>query len=155
MVEPIKKKSSKLKPTLIAVPVLLSLVCGGLWFTGVLPHLLGMNQGEKKAAEAAKPPQSYVEIPEMIDNLDDPRRLHYVKLSARVEVLRPEDVQLVKSDVPELQNLLVVYMRNMDTAELHDPTDTDRLRGELLSRANAIVAPAKISDILFTQILVQ
>jgi len=156
MVEPVKKKLSRLKLISIAVPVLLLLVGGSLWYTGVLPHLLGMNHGEKQSAEAAKPvPASYVEIPEMIDNLDGAGRPHYVKLSAQVEVPRPEDVQVVKSDMPELQNLLVIYMRVMDNAELRDPTDTYRLRGELLSRANAFVAPAKISDFLFTHILIQ
>ena len=144
MAEPAEKKSGKLRLILIGVPVLLLLIGGGLWFTGVLPHLLGMNHGEKQAAVAAPPvPPSYVEIPEMVDNLDNPGGSHYVKLSARVEVPKPEDVQRVKANIPELQNLLVVYMRDLDTAELRDPTDTDRLRNELLSRANAAVAPAR------------
>jgi flagellar FliL protein len=150
------KKSAKGKLILIAVPALLLLVGAGLWFSGVLPRLLGMDKHEKQATEAAKPvPPSYVDIPEMIGNLGDRYNPHYFKLAARVVVPNPGDVAPVTAAMPRLQNLLTVYMRDMKPDELHDSADTDRLRAELVTRVNAAVAPAKISDVLFTQLLVQ
>lgn len=150
------KKSGKGKLILIAAPVLLILVGAGLWFSGVAPRLLGMNQHESQVAEAPKPvPPSYVDIPEMIDNLSDPFRPHYVKLDARVVVPKPDDVAKVVAAMPRLQDLLTTYLRDMKAEELHNTADTDRLRAELVMRANAAVTPAKISDILFTQLLVQ
>ena len=149
-------KSGRGKLILIAGPVLLILAGAGLWFSGVLPRLLGMNRNEKQAVEAPKPvPPSYVDIPEMIDNLSDPFRPHYVKLDARIVVPKPDDVAQVMAAMPRLQNLLTTYMRDMKVEELHSTADTDRLRAELVVRANAAVAPAKISDVLFTQLLVQ
>jgi flagellar FliL protein len=154
--EPPKKKSGKGKLILIAAPVLLLLVGAGLWFSGVLPHLLGMGGPEKKAAELAKPVlPSYVDIPEMVSNLCDPSTPRYVKLDVRVVVPDPADVALVQAAMPRLQNMLVIYLRVMKPDELHDLTDTYRLRQELLVRANTAVAPARISDILFVQLLVQ
>jgi flagellar FliL protein len=150
------KKSGRGKLILIAAPVLLILAGAGLWFSGVLPRLLGMSHTAKQAAEAPKPvPPRYVDIPEMIDNLSDPFRPHYVKLDARVVVPKPDDVAPVVAAMPRLQDLLTTYLRDMKIEELHNTADTDRLRAELVVRANAAVAPAKISDILFTELLAQ
>jgi flagellar FliL protein len=155
---PAAKKGGKKKLILIAVPVVLLLAGAGLWFTGVLPHLLGMEKKEELAsAEPAKPvPPSYVDVPEMIANLNSAnRKASYVKLAARVEVPKPEDVEKVKSALPRLQDMMQTYLREMRPEELRGSAGSYRLREELLVRANAAVAPAKISDVLFTQMLIQ
>jgi flagellar FliL protein len=151
------KKAGKGKLILIAVPVVLLLVGAGLWFTGILPHMLGMDKQEEKVGEAAKPvPPSYLDIPEMIANLNNNmHKVAYVKLSARVEIPKPEDVEKVKAALPRLQDMMQTYLREMRPEELRGSAGTYRLREELLVRANVAVAPAKISDVLFTQMLVQ
>jgi flagellar protein FliL len=151
------KKAGKSKLILIAVPVVLLLVGAGLWFTGILPHMLGMDKQEEKVGEAAKPvPPSYLDIPEMIANLNNNmHKVAYVKLSARVEIPKPEDVEKVKAALPRLQDMMQTYLREMRPEELRGSAGTYRLREELLARANVAVAPAKVSDVLFTQLLVQ
>jgi len=152
------KKGGKGKLIMIAAPVALLLICGGLWFTGILPHMLGMEKHEDNAAQAAKPPPppSYLDIPEMVANLNN--NLHkpaYIKLTARVEIPKPEDVDKVKAALPRLQDVMQTYLREMRPEELRGSAGTYRLREELLVRANAAVAPARVSDVLFTQLLVQ
>ena len=150
------KKFGKGKLILIAVPVLLILVGAGLWFSGVLPYLLGMNKHEATAAEPAKPvPPSYVDVPEMIANLNGTHKPTYVKVGLRIEVPKPEDVEKVKAAMPRLQDIFQTYLREMRPEELRGSAGTYRLREELLVRANAAVAPAKVNDILFIQMLVQ
>jgi flagellar FliL protein len=151
------KKGGKGKLILFAVPVVLLLAGAGLWFTGILPHALGMDKREDQAAEATKPvPPSYVDVPEMVANLNsNSHKPSYVKLSARVEVPNPADVEKVKAGMPRLQDMMQTYLREMRPEELRGSAGTYRLREELLVRANAAVAPAKISDVLFTQMLVQ
>lgn len=151
------KKAGKGKLILIAVPVVLLLAGAGLWFTGILPHMLGMDKQEEKAGEAAKAvPPSYLDIPEMIANLNNNmHKVAYVKLSARVEIPKPEDVEKVKAALPRLQDMMQTYLREMRPEELRGSAGTYRLREELLVRANVAVAPAKVSDVLFTQLLVQ
>ena len=69
--KPAKKAGKGKLIILIAVPVVLLLAGAGLWFSGILPHMLGMDKQEEKAAEAPKPvPPSYLDIPEMIANLN-------------------------------------------------------------------------------------
>jgi flagellar protein FliL len=155
--QPIKKNGKgKLKLILIAAPVLLICIGAGLWFTGVLPHLLGMDKHEDLAAEAPKPVlPSFIDIPEMIANLNGAHKPSYIKLAARVEVPTAEDAEKVKAAMPRLQDIFQTYLREMRPEELRGSAGTYRLREELLTRANAAVAPAKVSDILFTQMLVQ
>jgi flagellar protein FliL len=151
------KKAAKGKLIMIAVPAVLLLTGAGLWFTGILPHMLGMARHDEKTAEAARPvPPSYVDVPEMVANLNSVnRKPSYVKVVARVEVPKPEDADKVRAALPRLQDMMQTYLREMRPEELRGSAGTYRLREELLIRANAAVAPAKVSDVLFTQLLIQ
>src|ERR1700733_10449716 len=68
-----KKAGGKKKLILLAAPVLLIVGLAGLWFSGVLPGLLGMRHTEKPSQEASKPEMPvYVDLPDMIANLAGP-----------------------------------------------------------------------------------
>ena len=47
------------------------------------------------------------------------------------------------------------YLREMRPEELRGAAGTYRLREELLARVMPAVAPAKVTDVLFTEMLVQ
>lgn len=151
------KKAGKGKLLLLAVPVVLAAAGAGLWFTGILPHLLGMDKHQEHADEAAKPAlPSFVDVPEMVVNLNSgTHKSSYVKLSARVEVAKADDVDKVKAAMPRLQDMMQTYLREMRPEELRGSAGVYRLREELLTRANTAVAPARVSDVLFTQMLIQ
>ena len=151
-----KKSAGKLKLILLALPVVLLGVGAGLWFTGVLPRMLGMHSAEA-TEQAAKPSAPiYVDLPELIANLNsNPQRPNYVKLTARLEVTKQEDVDRVKAAMPRLQDLFLTYVREMRPQELRGSAGTYRLREELIARANLAAAPAHITDVLFIQMLVQ
>ena len=74
---------------------------------------------------------------------------------ARLEVTRQEDVQPVKQAMPRLQDLFQTYLREMRPEELKGSAGTYRLREELIGRANLAAAPARVSDVLFMQMLIQ
>ncbi|MDE2516142.1 MAG: flagellar basal body-associated FliL family protein [Rhodospirillales bacterium] len=141
---------------MLAVPVVLAAAGGGLWFSGILPHLLGM--GAKPRTKVASGPAKpiFVDLPEMVANLDgDPRRPSYVKLLARLEVRNAKDAARVKDTMPRLEDLFQTYLRDMRPSELRGSEGTYRLREELLARADVAAAPARIVDVLFTQLLIQ
>ena len=151
-----QKPGGRRRLILLAAPVALLGVGAGLWFTGILPRLLGMQHAEK-TDDAAKPPVPiYVDLPEFIANLNsNPLRPNYVKLTARLEVTKQEDVERVKAAMPRLQDLFLTYIREMRPQELRGSAGTYRLREELIARANLAAAPARISDVLFIQMLIQ
>ena len=150
-------KSGKRKLILLLAPVVLLVGGGaGLWFTGILPKMLGMKHEEMKE-EAGRPAAPiYVDLPDMVANLNgDPRHPTYLKLQSRLEVSKAEDVEKVKQAMPRLLDLFQTYLREMRPEELRGSAGTYRLREELIARANIAVTPAKINDLLFTQILIQ
>jgi flagellar FliL protein len=154
---PEKKKWSKKKLILLAAPILPIGILAGLWFSGVLPNLLGMRHNELSAQEAAKPAVPvFVDLPDMITNLANATgKLNYVKLQARLEVSKPEDAEKIKQEMPRLQDMFQTYLREMRPEELRGSAGTYRLREELLGRANVALAPVRVNDILFTQLLIQ
>ena len=150
-----KPSGGRRKLILLAAPVVLVGIGAGLWFTGVLPSLLGMKHAET-TSEQAKSTPIYVDLPELIANLNgNPQRPNYVKLTVRLEVTKQEDVERVKAAMPRLQDLFLTYMREMRPQELRGSAGTYRLREELIGRANLAAAPARITDVLFTQMLIQ
>lgn len=164
-----KGGGGKKKLILIAVPLLLGGIGAGLWFSGILPSMLGMGaheapeHGEAAQAEAPRPP-AFFEMPEIIANLNaTSRRPVYVKLRSKLEITRAEDAAAIQLALPRLLDLFQTHLREMRPEELRGSAGTQRLREELVARANIAVAPPagstqpapRITDVLFTEILVQ
>jgi flagellar FliL protein len=155
---PEKKPGGKKKLIiLIALPVLLIGIGAGLWFSGIAPRLLGMRHEEAGALEAAKSDvPAFVDLPDMIANLaGPPGKPYYIKLQARLEIAKQEDADKVKQAMPRLQDMFQTYLREMRPEELRGSAGTYRLREELLGRANVALAPVRVTDVLFTQLLIQ
>jgi flagellar FliL protein len=153
---------------LIAVPVLLAAIGGGLWASGLLGGLLGSKppasaEGAEPGAHAAqapaaapRPPPVFVDLPDIIANLNSgARRAGFIKLRAKLELARAEDAAPVQAAMPRLLDLFTTYLREIRPEELRGSAGTWRLREELLVRANVAVAPARITDVLFLEILQQ
>ena len=164
-VQEVKKGGGRKKLLLLALPVLLVAIGAGLWFGGILPPLLGM--GTPAAAEGMEPgPRTvaFLDMPEIVTNLNAPgRRAVYVKLRSKLELARPEDGAAVQASMPRLLDLFQTYLREVRPEELRGSAGTQRLREELVARANIAVAQAgrgeaqqiRVNDVLFLEILVQ
>lgn len=148
------KPSGRRRLLLLALPLLVAALLAGLWFSGVLPGLLGLRHAASPSDARAVP--IYVNLPEIIANLNgNPSRPSYVKLNARLEVAQPPDADRVRQVMPRIQDLFQTYLREMRPEELRGSAGTYRLREELLARANVAAAPAKINNVLFVQMLIQ
>ncbi len=139
------------KLILLAVPLLLVAIGGGVWASGLLGGLLGGGHG-RPTAQAAPP--SFIAIPEIVANLGgDPG--HFIKLKAKLEVADPATVKAIAALMPRVLDLFQSYLRAMRPQEMRSATGTWRLREELLARANVALAPIRVSNVLFTELLVQ
>ena len=155
-------KGGKKKLLLIAVPVVLLALVAGLWFSGVLPGLLGMKKkpdpAQVAAAAAAKASAApvYVDVPEIITNLNVPgRRQSYLKLHAKLELGSADDTAKVTAAMPRIVDLFQTYVRDMRPEELRGSEGSYRLREELAGRASVAVAPAHVQDVLFLEMVIQ
>jgi flagellar FliL protein len=157
-------QKGKRKLLLLAAPAALAAITAGLWFSGVLPALLGhgkkapaaeVHPADQPVTPVAVKPPTFVDLPEIIANLNGGRHAAYVKLHARLELGKPEDQAAVTAAMPRLLDLFQTYLREMRPEELRGSAGTWRLREELIARANIAATPARIVDVLFTEMLIQ
>jgi flagellar FliL protein len=155
------KKGGKKKLIILAILVLLIAIGAGLWFSGILPNMLGMGHKAETEEQHAKLKEKehapvFVELPEMIANLNAPgRRASYVKMKARLELSKEADQAAFTAAQPRVIDLFQTYLREMRPDELRGSAGTYRLREELIARASLAAAPAQVVDVLFSELLVQ
>jgi flagellar FliL protein len=152
-----KKKGKKL---LLAIPVLLIAAGAGGWFSGVIPGLLGHGAKPAKATaakvEAAAAPPVYVDVPEIVSNLNVPgKRASYMKLHAKLEIGSKADEPAVTAAMPRIQDLFQTYLRDMRPEELRGSEGSYRLREELINRASIAATPAHVTDVLFVELIIE
>lgn len=141
------------KLVVMAVPGVLVLLGVGPYFMGFPSALFGTKH---PSASAAAAPTLYVDLPEMVANLDsDPRRPRYIKLRARIEVKGADNQKAVQQSMPRLEDLFQTYLRDVRPDDVRGSMGTYRLREELIARADIAVAPAHVADVLFAEMLVQ
>ncbi|MCW5730742.1 MAG: flagellar basal body-associated FliL family protein [Alphaproteobacteria bacterium] len=151
-----RRISGKVLVLFIVLPLLL---VGGLGAAGA-GYFLGWFGSGGEAAEAAKPaaPRAVVfhDLPEMLVNLQSTgRQASYLKIRVSLELDDAEAVKRVDQVMPRVLDNFQVYLRELRSDELHGSAGVQRLKEELLIRVNAAVAPARVNDVLFKEMLLQ
>jgi flagellar FliL protein len=149
------KKGGK-KLIIIIAAALVLLLAGG----GAAAYFMGMFGGKDAHKEAEKPAvpvqATYVQLPDLLVNLSSSgRRSNFIKLKITLELEKALDEPRVKTMQPRIIDNFQTYLRDLRLEDLQGAQGLFRLREELLIRINAAVAPAKVTDILFQEMLVQ
>ncbi len=150
-------KSNKKKLIIIvgAGVGLLLLVSAGLYFTGMLDRFVG----HKEPVAVAPPPKPLVffDLPDFLVNLNSVgnRKANFLKLSVSLQLESAEDTARVSAMMPRIVDNFQIYLRELRIEDLRGSDGIYRLREELLARVNAAVAPVKVTDVLFKEMLVQ
>jgi flagellar FliL protein len=155
-------KSGK-KKLLIIVALVLLLVLGGLaaaYFTGLLKPVIDQLLGAPPAAETVDGETpgggTFFELPELLVNLNTGgRKTTFLKIKVSIELENPEAIPQVEAVMPRVLDNFQVYLRELRLDDLRGSAGMYRLREELLVRVNAAVAPIKVRDVLFNEMLVQ
>ena len=160
VVEDPKPKKGKAKLFLILGVVLLAAGAGG-WFSGLIPSLLGGGHAAQSEAASGEskveaPAHIFMDLPDIVANLNaGGRRASFIKLRAKLELSRKEDLSIVQNAMPRVIDLFQSYLREVRPEELRGTAGTYRLREELISRVSIAAAPARVLDVLFVELLVQ
>ncbi|MGG5812155.1 flagellar basal body-associated FliL family protein [Falsiroseomonas sp. CW058] len=126
---------------------------GAAWFLHLPPFSAPAPVAQ---AEAPAGPPVFVDIPDIVANLNaSGRRQVFVRLRAKVEAPRPADAAAVQAAMPRLLDMFTTYLRETRPEELRGSAGTQRLREELLARANIATRPGAVTDILFVELVVQ
>lgn len=149
-----RKLSGKKLILLAGVPVVLILLLGGAFMGG----FIGVPGGEEKHAEEEGPPPEvhFFELPEMLVNLNTGgNKTTFLKVKVSLEIEGAEAVPVLENLLPRVIDNFQVYLRELRIEDLNGSAGLFRLKQELLMRINRAVAPIRVTDVLFREMLVQ
>jgi flagellar FliL protein len=150
------------KKLVLFVVLPLLLLCGGgagLYFSGLLDSILGVEHADQKKDEAKaeeEAPGHYIDLDEMLVTLaNHGGKQSFLKMRISLEIAKPEDEARIKAVMPRIIDNFQVFLRELRVEELQGSQGIYRIKEELLARVNAAAYPAKVKDVLFREILVQ
>jgi flagellar FliL protein len=148
-------KKSKKKILIIGVLALVVLLgaVAGAYFGGLFGG--GEEHAENPAHAEAEKPVFYT-LPQFLVNLNTgTKATSFLKTTVILEVPKQEDIPLIEANLPRLVDAVNTYLRELRASDLSGSAGIQRLREELLIRANKALAPVKVNDVLFKEIVVQ
>ncbi|MBR1945040.1 MAG: flagellar basal body-associated FliL family protein [Alphaproteobacteria bacterium] len=154
----------KKKMLLLLIPVFL--VVGtviGLYFSGIADSFLPTNRSEDKKTEDttkkkdADPSTVFFDVPEILVNLSvrPDQKPIYFKIRVALEMNSAADAEQADKMLPRIVDSMQFYLREMRLEEIQGSVGTYRLKEEIQGRLNRILAPVKVNDVLFKEILIQ
>lgn len=154
-VAPAAPRSRKKLLLLVGAPVLaLLLIGGGLYFSGILNRFIGSKTVAQE--KPAPHPAVFFDLPDLLVNLNSTgRKSNFLKMSVSLELENQVDIARLQAVMPRIIDAFQVYLRELRIEDLKGSAGLYRLREELLRRVNVAVAPVKVVDVLFKEMLVQ
>ncbi len=151
------------KKLLIIIIVAILLVVGGLagaYFTGLLDPVIKLIVGDPTSAEntveGERGPSVFYELPALTVNLNTGgRQARFIKIQVSLELENELDKPKVEAVIARVMDNFNVYLRELRIEDLNGSAGMYRLREELLTRIRAAVAPVRVRDILFKEMLIQ
>lgn len=128
---------------------------GGAWYFlgGDDPAADGELHAE---AVIAEDPLVFYDLPEMLVNLNTGgRKPSYLKVQIALEMDDAGAIAEIERKLPRVVDNFQVYLRELRVEDLDGSAGMFRLKEELLRRVNLSVAPTRVNDILFKEMLIQ
>lgn len=160
-------RSRRLEPTLFAAASLLLMGLGGTgayvagWLpmgpgaTAVLAADDGTSPGGRPGEDAGRA-TVVVDMPDLLVNLrGDGPHMRFLKMRIALEVASDSDAERVRRLQARIMDGFQLHLRTLEVDELTGATAMARLKEHLLRRSNHAVAPVRVRDVLFEEILVQ
>jgi flagellar FliL protein len=151
-----------LKNRIVIGVVGLAVIGGGGAFAAMKMGMIGGGEHKgEAAAEHAEAPAAekksvaFVDLPEMMVNLDSKDRPQYLKVKIALEVGEEKVGADIQPMMPRVLDTFQTYMRQLRPSDLEGSAGMFRLKEELTRRVNVAVYPAKVDAVLFKEIVVQ
>ena len=142
----------------VGLPVLL-LVGAGVtaYFMGWLGFLGGGEDVvEEEHVERPVTAAAFVDLPRFTVNLSSTgNQRALLQLTMSIELANEAMKPAVEAVLPRVIDSFQVFLRDLRVEDLAGTRGTYRLKEEMLNRANAALAPIKVEDVLFREMLVQ
>ncbi|MCL5981401.1 MAG: flagellar basal body-associated FliL family protein [Firmicutes bacterium] len=88
-------------------------------------------------------------------NLADPGQRRYLKATITLAFTERALAEELVSREPELRDLMIDVLRSKAARDIADVAGTDKLRGEIVDRVNAILTDGQVRELYFVDFLIQ
>lgn len=154
---PKKKWDTKRLLLFVVLPAVAFVLAGAaVYLVGTLSEKKNVGKAGAESEIEAAGPAVYLDLPEMLVNLNaTTRRTSFLKIRVSLELENEADMEKLKTQMPRVMDQFQVYLRELRPEDLRGSAGLQRLREELLIRVRAAVEPVKVNDVLFIEMLVQ
>ena len=155
-----KKSGSKLKWIILVVLLLVLLGGGGAayWFLLGPGAVVPEENGEPSPEEAAKQEKMVSEIvslPSFIVNLADPLGRRFLRLTLDVEVVSKEAAADLNKFESRVRDAVILLLSSKTYGDLASMESKITLKNEIVDRLNQIIGGARVSNVYFTEFVIQ
>ncbi len=156
-----KPKKSPLKWILLLV--ILLLLGGGGYFAYLKFFSGSEDQKEQPAAEekageqapAAQGEHQIVTLPTFLVNLADPLGRRYLKMTLDVECISPEAAEELNKNMPKVRDAIILLLSSKTYADLATLENKTLLKMEIVKKLNLVLGKPDISQVYFTEMVIQ
>ncbi len=113
------------------------------------------DHGDDSGGEHADEPGPVVELEPFLLNLADRDELRFLKVSIKLELDRPEEKTDYPNKVPAIRDALLVLLSSKESQILRTVNGKRRIREEIMTRVNGLMSKGKISNVFFTDFIIQ
>jgi len=134
---------------------LLLLIGGGLFISGILDPILGIEETDGQG-DGANLGASFYKLEDITLNLGgDEEKSKFFKIGINILLNNDLDISVVEALAPRIIDNVTAYLRELKPRELAGSANFDRMRENFQLRIRAAVAPIQVSDVLFHSALIQ
>lgn len=152
---------SIVRRALIVIIPLIVFIFGSYMFYEFLTNKRDSLMVERKVIEQVTSGKELVkvELDQLVANLSSTAqrasKVIRMKLVLEIEASDDKEVKFVEGRNAEVQDIFQVFVRDLRPADLNGAEGTVRLKEELLKRANKVLSPVLVTDVLFKEILIE
>lgn len=151
----VPKKKGGLLPLLVGGIAVLVVAAGGFFFSfyGFMPDFLASSSKGETKVPVSSPDVSFVPLDPILVSLagDGPPR--YIRMGAQLEVPGAAAKEVAEM-MPRILDILNGYLRVLSLEEVQKPTALLTIRAHLLRRAELVLGPDRVHDLLITEFVV-
>ena len=134
---------------------MLLLIGGGLFISGILDPILGIEETDGQG-DGANLGASFYKLEDITLNLGgDEEKSKFFKIEITILLNNDLDISVVEALAPRIIDNVTAYLRELKPRELAGSANFDRMRENFQLRIRAAVAPIQVSDVLFHSALIQ
>ena len=160
-----KPKSNKKLIIILAVVGILVLggVIGGVMMLGKSKKAEDAEATEEATAEGEAPaegeaaqgelPGAVLPLETFIVNLSV--KGSFLKANVQLQLSSPEEPKTMEHDIPKIRNAIIRILSNKEAKDVLNNEGKDKLRDEIKAAVNQVLGTEEVSDVYFTEFIVQ